>query len=85
MLVRCFFMFHHVPVKGEIRMAAPAARKPMSDGPLQVFRRWLWCKFVEWATFEEICEQIGFGEIRIVVHDYKMKDLHIALHLREDR
>jgi|GEM_PF-6654314 len=66
-------------------MATAVTRKPKPDSTLQRFRRWLWTKFVEWDSFDEICSEIGFGEIRIVIHDGEMRDLHVELHVRKDK
>ncbi len=66
-------------------MATAAPRKTKAESAIHKFKRWLWSKFIEWDSFEEICSEIGFGEIRIVIHDGEMRDLHIDLHTRKDK
>lgn len=66
-------------------MASSTPRKSKSENALQQFRRWLWSRFLEWDGFAEICSEIGFGEIRIVIHDGEMRDLHVDLRVRKDK
>lgn len=61
------------------------SKTPKAEGLLKKFRRLVWSKLLGWDFLDEMCGEIGYGEVRIVVHDGKMRDLFIELHVREDR
>lgn len=56
-----------------------------TKGTLQRIKRAVWNRLNGWDFFVELCQEMMFGEIRIIVHEGKMKDLHIDLHVREDK
>lgn len=66
-------------------MATSLARKPKSDTPIQKFRRLVWNKLLEWEFLEELCSEVQFGEVRILVHEGEVRDLFIDLHIRKDK
>ncbi|MGB8648036.1 MAG: hypothetical protein WCF84_22565 [Anaerolineae bacterium] len=63
-------------------MVKPADGKPDN---LQQFRRLVWERFTKWDFMVELCRQIRYGEIRIIIHDHQIKDVHVDFHLRSEQ
>ncbi len=61
-----------------------AASKPTSGSIIEQFRRLVWDRLTKWEFLAEVCKEIQYGEIRIIVHDGAIHDIHLDFHLRKE-
>lgn len=50
---------------------------------LEGLRQLLWGEFKQYQFLLEVCRQMRYGEIRIQVHDGRMKEIHVDLRFRD--